>query len=112
MNISRNEYTYELPLDRIAAYPLDQRDHSRLLVYHGGSGEIKHEQFTSLVEHLPANSLLMFNDTKVIPARLHFQKGTGAEIEIFLLSPSSPHPWFPWQCRQKNHVSGSVLSAT
>lgn len=95
MNISLNEYTYKLPEDRIAAYPLDRRDQSRLLVYEGNSGQIRHEKFTSLTDHLPANSLLVFNDTKVIPARLHFQKGTGAEIEIFLLNPLLPSPLVP-----------------
>jgi len=87
-----NEYTYPLPADRIAAYPLHERDQSKLLVYDSNSRKIKHEQFASLCDHLPENSLLVFNDTKVIPARLHFQKDSGAEIEIFLLNPLLPSP--------------------
>jgi S-adenosylmethionine:tRNA ribosyltransferase-isomerase len=83
-----DEYTYTLPADRIAAYPLDKRDQSKLLIYK--SGTIIHEQFASLADHLPPESLLFFNDTKVIPARLHFQKETGAGIEIFLLHPVRP----------------------
>lgn len=88
MQININEFKYSLPADRIAAYPLDIRDQSKLLVY--DHGEVMHKQFYSIADYLPANSLLFFNDTKVIPARMHFQKGTGAEIEIFLLNPALP----------------------
>ena len=94
-NIRLNEYTYPLPPDRIATFPLKQRDQSKLLVYDSASGVIRHEQFTSLAGQLPADSLLVFNDTKVIPARIHFQKGTGAEIEVFLLAPLLPSPLVP-----------------
>jgi len=82
------DYTYNLPPDKIAIYPLATRDASKLLVYH--KGKIQHTAFKSLVDFLPQNSFLFFNDTKVIPARIHFQKDTGAEIEIFLLSPVNP----------------------
>jgi S-adenosylmethionine:tRNA ribosyltransferase-isomerase len=83
-----NDFTYELPADRIALYPLEKRDQSKLLVYQHGT--MVHEQFHSLVNFLPDNALLFFNDTKVIPARLHFAKETGATIEIFLLHPVTP----------------------
>ena len=83
-----NDFTYELPAGRIALYPLDQRDQSKLLVYQKGS--IAHKQFSSLADFLPHNATLFFNDTKVIPARLHFTKDTGATIEVFLLHPVSP----------------------
>lgn len=83
-----NDFTYELPADRIALYPLEKRDQSKLLVYQ--HGRIAHERFPSLVHFLPDNALLFFNDTKVIPARLHFAKETGATIEIFLLHPVTP----------------------
>ena len=72
MQININEFKYALPADRIAAYPLDIRDRSKLLVY--DRGEVMHKQFYSIADYLPANSLLFFNDTKVIPARMHFQK--------------------------------------
>ena len=88
MQLNINEFTYPLPAERIAAYPLDNRDQSKLLVYE--SGKIMHKQFHSIAACVPTNSLLFFNDTKVIPARLHFQKGSGAEIEIFLLNPILP----------------------
>ena len=88
MKIDVDDYTYNLPQERIAQYPLAQRDQSKLLVY--DQGTIRHEQFTNLTEHLPAGSSLFFNQTKVIPARLLFQKETGAVIEIFLLSPVRP----------------------
>lgn len=81
-------YTYPLPADRIARYPLQDRDQSKLLVYK--NGVIEHDRFSNLKMHLPPSSLLYFNNTKVIPARLYFQKDTGADIEIFLLHPITP----------------------
>lgn len=90
MTLDLNEFVYDLPAERIAAHPLPERDQSKLLVYQ--QGQIRHERFHSLAEHLPANSLLVFNNTKVIPARLWFKKDTGADIEIFLLEPLSPSP--------------------
>lgn len=86
--ININDYTYNLLSHKIAAYPLDNRDESKLLVYR--QGKIHHAAFKSLADFLPGNSFLFFNDTKVIPARIHFQKKTGAEIEVFLLSPVTP----------------------
>jgi S-adenosylmethionine:tRNA ribosyltransferase-isomerase len=88
--IDITEYKYELPPERIALFPLPQRDHSKLLIYK--KGVITHSQFTYLDEFLPADSMLVFNNTKVIPARLLFKKETGAEIEVFLLNPVSPSP--------------------
>ncbi len=88
MNLNLKDFTYTLPQERIALYPLAKRDSSKLLVY--DQGEIKDEQFSSLDKFIPSGSLLFFNDTRVIPARLHFLKDTGAEIEIFLLSPVQP----------------------
>ncbi|MFC3810958.1 S-adenosylmethionine:tRNA ribosyltransferase-isomerase [Lacihabitans lacunae] len=81
-------YTYELTDDRIAKKPVEPRDSSKLLVYQ--NGEVKHQQFTDLSDFLPSNSTLVFNDTKVIPARLHFSRSTGALIEVFLLNPMLP----------------------
>ena len=110
MDISINDYTYTLPPERIAVYPLANRDQSKLLVY--DRGVIDHQIFSSLPGLLPADSLLFFNDTKVIPARLHFQKDTGAVIEIFLLHPVLPsslvmeamqaHRRCTWQCTVGN----------
>jgi len=64
------DYTYDLPVNKIATHPLANRDESKLLVYN--KGEIQHSTFKSLSDFLPANSFLFFNDTKVIPARIHF----------------------------------------
>lgn len=83
------DYNYTLPEEYIAKSPLPQRDQSKLLVYK--SGEIGHQHFYDLPQHLPADTMLVFNDTKVIPARLYFQKPTGALIEVFLLQPEAPH---------------------
>lgn len=88
MHLDINNYTYVLPADRIARYPLSRRDESRLLIYRGG--EIAHDQFKSIAGYLPPESMLFFNDTKVIPARIYFSKETGAVVEIFLLHPVSP----------------------
>lgn len=90
MKLDLTEFTYSLPPDRIATYPLPQRDASKLLVYK--SGKIKHELFPSVKEHLKPGNLLVFNNTKVIPARLLFTKDSGAVIEIFLLEPVEPSP--------------------
>lgn len=86
--ISISDYAYELPDDKIARYPLAERDLSKLLVWK--NGHIQDAQFRNLPDHLPANSLLVFNNTKVIRARLHFLKETGAKIEIFCLDPHEP----------------------
>ena len=80
-----SQFRYDLPDDRIARFPLPQRDASKLLVYQGG--QILHKPFAQLPDLLPANSFLVFNNTKVIPARLRFTKKTGAAIELFLLNP-------------------------
>jgi len=87
-SIRLEEYTYDLPEERIARYPLEKRDESRLLVYKNGL--IQHRHFYELAESLPAETLLVFNDTKVIPARAYFRKETGAVIEILLLHPELP----------------------
>lgn len=84
-NISINDFTYELPADKIAVYPLEQRDQSKLLIYK--KGEIKKDIYKNIAGHLAENSLLIFNNTKVIPARILFKKNTGGTIEIFCLEP-------------------------
>lgn len=82
------DYLYDLPQDRIALYPLEKRDQSSLLVFR--NGQITQSHFFNLPEFLPADSMLIWNNTKVIPARLEFLKPSGALIEIFLLEPYSP----------------------
>ena len=86
--ISISDYAYELPDEKIAKYPLEERDQSKLLVWKNGA--IQDSHFGNLPEFLPQKSLLIFNNTKVIRARLHFQKETGAKIEIFCLDPVDP----------------------
>lgn len=85
------EYNYNLPEERIAKYPLSERDSSKLLIYR--DGKVSDREFTSLAEELPENSLMVFNDTKVVPARLHFQRLSGAHIEIFCLDPVQPQEY-------------------
>ncbi|HET8858961.1 S-adenosylmethionine:tRNA ribosyltransferase-isomerase [Marivirga sp.] len=88
--IDLKKYQYELSEERIAKFPLSERDQSQLLVYQKGA--IQHQHFYDIKSFLPKKSSLIFNNTKVIPARIHFLKQSGANIEIFLLSPTDPTP--------------------
>lgn len=85
------DYNYDLPDERIAKYPKAVRDESKLLLYRGG--QISEDVFYNLPNYLPKGELLVFNNTKVIQARLHFHKSTGALIEVFCLEPHTPHPY-------------------
>ena len=87
-HIHISDYNYPLPDERIAKFPLAQRDQSKLLVYR--HGQVSDDLFCHLPQYLPEGALMVFNNTKVIQARLHFRKETGALIEIFLLEPASP----------------------
>ncbi|MEM8896949.1 MAG: S-adenosylmethionine:tRNA ribosyltransferase-isomerase [Bacteroidota bacterium] len=87
-DISLADYHYELPEERIAQYPLAQRDESKLLTYR--DGKIDHRHFFDLPGIIPEKSLLVFNDARVIPARIFLQRKTGARIEVFLLNPHTP----------------------
>jgi len=91
--INLKAYEYTLPEERIAKFPLKKRDDSKLLHYK--NGVISHFNFHQIPDLLPADSLLVYNDTKVIPARLIFQRETGAKIEIFLLQPLLPTTVIP-----------------
>ncbi|MEO6845111.1 MAG: S-adenosylmethionine:tRNA ribosyltransferase-isomerase [Ginsengibacter sp.] len=84
-DLSINDFDYILPEDKIAIYPLQKRDQSKLLIYKNGN--ISEDIYKNISDHLPANSFLVFNDTKVIKARILFQKRTGGIIEIFCLEP-------------------------
>jgi len=85
------DYNYPLTDDRIAKYPLPQRDSSKLLEYRDQS--VKTHVFRELPDLLPENAIMVFNETKVVPARLHFQRETGAHIEIFCLEPTDPNEY-------------------
>lgn len=85
------EYNYHLPEERIARYPLPERDGSKLLIYK--DADVSHTSFKNITELVPEESLMIFNDTKVVPARLHFQRETGAHIEIFCLEPVLPEEY-------------------
>ena len=87
------DFNYLLPDDKIAKYPLSERDHSKLLIYgdaEGGGSSIQSQTFNNLPDYLPSDTLLIVNNTKVIHARLIFKKESGASIEIFCLSPFNP----------------------
>lgn len=87
-HIHISDYNYELSDERIAKFPLQQRDHSKLLIYQ--HGEVSDDVFLNLPNHLPQGALMVFNNTRVIQARLHFRKETGALIEVFLMEPALP----------------------
>ncbi len=90
-HIKISEFDYPLPDERIAKFPLPVRDQSKLLVYR--HGEVSQDIFTSLPDYLPEGSLMIFNNTKVIQARMHFRKETGALIEVFCLEPIQPNDY-------------------
>jgi S-adenosylmethionine:tRNA ribosyltransferase-isomerase len=87
-SIRIDDYDYELPEERIARYPLAQRDASKLLIYEGG--QVSQQQFRDLPSLLPAGAVLLFNDTKVIHARLRFELANGAPLEVLCLEPLWP----------------------
>ena len=82
------DFNYPLPPERIAKYPLKERDHSKLLLYR--HGEVSEDVFYNLPHYLPKGSLMVYNNTRVIQARIHFRKETGALIEVFLMEPAQP----------------------
>ena len=87
-HIHISDFNYELSNERIAKFPLQQRDHSKLLIYQ--HGEVSDDVVLNLPNHLPKGALMVFNNTRVIQARLHFRKETGALIEVFLMEPALP----------------------
>ena len=118
-DIAIAEYDYPLPDERIAKYPLAERDTSKLLLYN--KGEVGEDVFSNLPKYIPQGALMVFNNTKVIQARLRFRKETGALIEVFCLEPEVPCDYQQifletrecvWQCRvgNSNRWKGGVLS--
>jgi len=87
-NINIQDYNYNLPEEKIAKYPLKNRENSKLLIY--DKGNISHKTFKNIYDLISNNELLVFNNTKVIQARLNFKKETGANIEVFCLEPVEP----------------------
>jgi len=100
-NITISEYDYYLPPERIAQFPLAERDKSKLLYYK--NGKIKEDIFENIADLLPEENLLIFNETKVIQARLIFQKETGAKIEIFCLEPVEPEKEIQLAFQQRSY---------
>ena len=87
------DFDYDLPKELIAQTPVEPRDSSRLLVMDKNTGELEHQHFYNLPEYLKPGDLLVFNDTRVIPARLHGFKTTGAHVEVFLLTRKNATDW-------------------
>jgi S-adenosylmethionine:tRNA ribosyltransferase-isomerase len=106
-DLSISAFTYDLPEDRIAKFPLQERDASKLLVYH--NGKITQDIYKNLDHYLPSHSLLVFNDSKVIEARLLFQKSTGGMIEIFCLEPHGQYADITSAMTQRGRVLWQCL---
>ena len=113
------EYDYPLPDERIAKYPLPQRDSSKLLVYN--KGEVSEDIFSNLPQYIKPGTLMVFNNTRVIQARLRFRKETGAQVEVFCLEPEIPNDYLQifqqtsecvWRCLvgNSNRWKGGFLS--
>jgi S-adenosylmethionine:tRNA ribosyltransferase-isomerase len=106
-SIAISDFTYELPEEQIARYPLPERDGSRLLIYQDGN--IREDIYRHIDQYLPDHSLLVFNNTKVVEARLLFQKPTGASIEVFCLEPHSQYADITTAMSQKGQVTWMCL---
>jgi S-adenosylmethionine:tRNA ribosyltransferase-isomerase len=105
--LSVHDFTYELPEQNIARYPLPERDSSRLLLYKDGA--IEEDIYRNIARHLSPGSLLIFNNTKVVAARLLFQKPTGAVVEIFCLEPPPQYADMTTAMTQKGQVTWICL---
>jgi S-adenosylmethionine:tRNA ribosyltransferase-isomerase len=106
-NLSVQDFSYELPEASIARYPLPERDSSRLLIYKNAT--ISEDTYRNIAQYLPSDSLLIFNNTKVVEARLLFQKPTGAVVEIFCLEPPDTYPDMTTAMTQKSRVTWICL---
>jgi S-adenosylmethionine:tRNA ribosyltransferase-isomerase len=106
-DIRIEDYRYDLPDEQVAKYPLQQRDASRLLIYKGG--DITEDIYRNIAAHLPANALMVFNQTKVVHARLLFKKASGGVIEIFCLAPHKQYADIQTAMLQKGSVMWECL---
>lgn len=106
-NLSIKDFAYNLPEERIAKYPLAQRDESKLLVYN--NARITEDIYYNLEQHIPTNALLVFNNTKVVEARILFQKSAGSIIEIFCLEPGDLYADITTAMLQKGSVQWKCL---
>lgn len=105
--ISINDYTYDLPSYKIASHPLPERDQSKLLIYKNGN--IKEDTYKNIAEYLSQGSLLIFNNTKVIQARILFTKSTGGVIEIFCLEPAEENNEYTSVINKKESVQWKCM---
>ena len=106
-DISIADFSYDLPPERIALYPLSERASSKLLIYRNGG--IREDTYQHIDRHLPVNSLLIFNNTKVVEARIVFRKPGGAEIEVFCLEPAPEYLHLPAALSQTGKVRWKCL---
>ncbi len=105
-NIQLSEFQYDLPEESIAKFPLKNRSESKLLIYNQA---ITHSRFFDIRKHLPEDATIVFNNTRVIPARLYMQKETGSNIEVFLTEPVAPHKDFAMASQAKSPVTWKCI---
>ncbi len=110
MTYNIDDYNFKLPEELIAQYPAEQRDQSRLLIYHSKQSLIEHGTFANIGDYLRAGDVLVMNNTKVIPARIRAKRETGGKIEIFLVRPYSDHEWLCMVKPSKKMTQGVSLS--
>ena len=106
--IPADDYNYDLPENRIAAFPLPERDKSKLLIYVKDK-PLVHDVFTNIAKYIHKDNVLIFNNTKVIQARLNFRKDTGAHIEVFCLNPVDPPDYEPAFNKKKSCVWNCIV---
>lgn len=115
-HIQIKDYNYDLPEENIAKFPIAKRDHSKLLIY--DKGNVSEDKFFNIAKYLPKGALMIFNNTRVIQARIHFRKETGALIEVFLLEPTRPSDYelmfqttheCSWLCLVGNLKNGKTV---
>ena len=107
--MKRSDFNYVLPPELIAQHPLPERSASRLLALDGGSGAISHHHFSDLLDHLQPDDLLVFNDTRVIPARLWGRKATGGKVELLLERVTGPQTALAHIRASKSPPAGSII---
>ena len=110
MNLTTNDFNYNLPEELIAQYPLKKRENARMMVLERKNQTIEHKHFYDIVDLLNPDDVLVLNNTKVFPARLIAKRNSGGEVEVFLLNPCAQNNcWFCLMKRSKRVKEGEEL---
>ena len=113
MNLTTEDFNYNLPDELIANYPLKKRENARMMVLHKNSKTLEHKHFFDIVDYLKKDDVLVLNNTKVFPARIIAKRATGGEVEVFLLNPEGKdNRWFCLMKRSKRVREDEILSVS